>query len=489
MGRDHANAAVVPALRLVPDATNGTTTSDDGRSDARLLAPLAEWVRTAHGEDALRAVLAAAHIEPDDLTRAGHSVSWTRFAAALTAVHDHARNDDAFMAACASGGTADDQFTAHGDAWNLVSPARAIANAISGPGRCERVAAGRGFVRLRYGSVGAHDHVLCLRRRALAVHAPAPSGRVPRTLREDRCLVRGDAACEYTIRWRATPRWNVIALAGVFGAIGAAIALGVSAAGVAAIAVVAAGAAYLREAQGARIANRIYAEDLGTAFRGAVAHMTSRSAPAGDLEPRAQTAPAPESTNSWRREGELWRLGFGGKAILLRHSRGLSMLAHLLRNPGEEIHVSALDALIPSPASGTTPPPALGVRELGLDRGDAGEVLDARAKSAYRSRLADLNTELEDAEVCNDPGRATLARAEIEALTDQLRSAVGLGGRSRKAASTVERMRVAVTRRIRAAITQVERQHPALGAHLTASVRTGYFCAYAPSDGTTAWET
>ena len=112
--------------------------------------------------------------------------------------------------------------------------------------------------------------------------------------------------------------------------------------------------------------------------------------------------------------------------------------------------------------------------------GDAGPVIDERARADYRRRLAELRTELEDAERCNDPGRATAARAEIEQLGDELRAATGLGGRARRASSDVERMRIAVTRRIRAAIEQLGKLHPALGEHLERSVRTGFTCGDSP---------
>jgi hypothetical protein len=186
-----------------------------------------------------------------------------------------------------------------------------------------------------------------------------------------------------------------------------------------------------------------------------------------------------------RREGDFWRICFASKTVLIRHSRGLSLLVHLLRNPGEEIHVSALDALSPSdvaaPVAGSAPVDA----PIG-DLGDAGEVLDAQAKATYRRRLGELREEIEEAETNNDIGRVESLRAELEALTDQLRQATGLGGRSRRAASNADRVRVAVTRRIRAAIVQIEKHHPPLGAHLTETIHTGYFCSYGP--GGVTWQ-
>ena len=67
-------------------------------------------------------------------------------------------------------------------------------------------------------------------------------------------------------------------------------------------------------------------------------------------------------------------------------------------------------------------------------------------------------------------------------LLEHLRVGTGPRGRTRRASSNADRVRVAVTRRIRAAIAQIAKHHAPLGMHLTASIRTGYSCSYAPAD-------
>jgi hypothetical protein len=64
--------------------------------------------------------------------------------------------------------------------------------------------------------------------------------------------------------------------------------------------------------------------------------------------------------------------------------------------------------------------------------GDAGEMLDEQAKSAYRRRLSELREELEEAKEFGNTERAEKAEAEIDALTSELPRAVGLGGRDRR---------------------------------------------------------
>lgn len=81
--------------------------------------------------------------------------------------------------------------------------------------------------------------------------------------------------------------------------------------------------------------------------------------------------------------------------------------------------------------------------------GDAGALLDAQAKAAYRRRLQDLRADADEAEAMGDGERAARARQEIDALAHELARAVGLGGRDRRAAAPAERARVNVSRAIK----------------------------------------
>jgi tetratricopeptide (TPR) repeat protein len=189
------------------------------------------------------------------------------------------------------------------------------------------------------------------------------------------------------------------------------------------------------------------------------------------LPDEQEAAPAPVAV--FRREGEYWTIAYRGAAARLRHTAGLGHLARLLGNPGQELH--ALD--LAGDAAG------------GGRHGDAGPVLDDQAKAAYRRRLGELTAELEEAERWADPERAARARAEVDALTEQLAGAVGLGGRDRRHPAPAERARVNVTKAIRAAIRRIAEHDPALGEHLTRTVRTGTFCVYAADPATPQrWE-
>ena len=165
-----------------------------------------------------------------------------------------------------------------------------------------------------------------------------------------------------------------------------------------------------------------------------------------------------------RKEGEFWTVGDRDSLFRLRDTKGMGYLAVLLANPGREFHALELEA-----GDGEAAPV-----------GDAGEALDASARAAYRSRLEDLASELEEARSHNDVGRAERLESEIDAISQELERAFGLGGRARRVGSAAERARVNVTRAILGAVRKVESHSTRLGRELAATVRTGAFCAYQP---------
>ncbi len=345
---------------------------------------------------------------------------------------------------------------------------------------------GPGSVRLRYAGTAPEPRRRCLERQGSLLALSQRFGLSPLVLDDAACVARGDSACEYVLHCRSAPRWALVAIAAAAGlvlglvarrAIGAAVGFGALAAAV----------AYVVERWRCALVDRAARSVSAQAFSALVAR--ARADEAASRQEEGTTADAPPLIESGHgvdleQEGDVWRVTYQGATIRVRHSRGMALLSHLLRHPREELHVQTLDALVPSAGAGNEPTPVdpdtLPADGMSLGLGDAGPVLDDRARDDYRRRLAELRTELDEAERCNDPGRAAAARAEIEQLTDELRAATGLGGRARRAASDVERMRIAVTRRIRAAIEQLGKLHPALGEHLQRSVRTGLACSYLP---------
>src|SRR5262249_62222956 len=158
-----------------------------------------------------------------------------------------------------------------------------------------------------------------------------------------------------------------------------------------------------------------------------------------------------------RREGNYWILAYQGTVCRLKDSKGIHYIAFLLHTPGREFHTidivtatSKTQATSPMPNPSTLSESEIAAHGLSVGKlGDAGELLDAQAKAAYKRRLNDLRGELEEAQRFNDPTRAAKIQAEVEFLANELAAAVGTGGRDRKAASVAERARVNVTKAIK----------------------------------------
>jgi len=206
-------------------------------------------------------------------------------------------------------------------------------------------------------------------------------------------------------------------------------------------------------------------------------------------EPRTdavKSQPSTEATQDvFRKEGEFWTIACWDKTFRLKDVRGLAYIAYLLGHPREEVHVLSLaskndgkqgetDQLAETPSEEQATQSDLAVGRMG----DAGEMLDAQAKAAYKQRTAELREQLEEARELNRLELVDQLEEEIESVGRELSRAVGLGGRDRRAASASERARINVTRAIKIALERIAEHSPALATLLTSSIRTGTFCSY-----------
>jgi len=182
--------------------------------------------------------------------------------------------------------------------------------------------------------------------------------------------------------------------------------------------------------------------------------------------------------------GENWTVGYAGNTFSLRASKGLAYIHRLLGNPREEFH--SLDLLSGSGAQFTPESSTFETSstetDLSVGRlGDAGEMLDSKAKQDYKRKLLDLRENLEDVRERGNTERAEEIESEIEFLAREISRAVGLGGRDRRAGSAAERARLNVTRAIKAALQKISEHHQALAELLEKSIKTGSYCSYSPT--------
>lgn len=161
-----------------------------------------------------------------------------------------------------------------------------------------------------------------------------------------------------------------------------------------------------------------------------------------------------------RAEGATWALEFRGRTVRVKDTRGVAYLAVLIDAPGVEHWSVDLAG--------------------GVDPGDAGPTIDAAARAEYRRRAEELEEELGEIDRRTDPRRAEVILTELDSIARELAAAIGIGGRIRRAGSSVERARQSVTKALRSAIRRIAELDSELGTYLEVTVRTGTACRFDP---------
>jgi len=159
----------------------------------------------------------------------------------------------------------------------------------------------------------------------------------------------------------------------------------------------------------------------------------------------------------------MWRVRAGTHSALVADSVGMRYLAALLTMPGREI--AAVDLA--------------GQHHL---RAERKALADDAAVAAYRRRVSELQAEIDEADDHYDLERAARARADLDALVEEIGRTTGLLGRPRAFADEAERARTSVQKAIKRAITRVSEADDTLGRLIARGVVTGTKCSYTGDD-------
>jgi len=202
-----------------------------------------------------------------------------------------------------------------------------------------------------------------------------------------------------------------------------------------------------------------------------------------------------EPTAVFQRTGDYWTLKYRGSTAHIEHRAGMAYLHRLLAHPCHSFHVRELLAGGAGDIAAADPPARR--QDLAAPRSDdlriltdfsAEPILDARAKAELRTRLQELEDDIQEANQHNNPERVARAQAEFDQILDILRASQGFAGRDRSMASDTERARKAVSAAMHRALAKIAQSHAELHRHLDRSVTIGVRCSYEP-DSATHWMT
>ncbi|MBC8067395.1 MAG: HAMP domain-containing histidine kinase [Deltaproteobacteria bacterium] len=198
----------------------------DGELSQRILQPLFRYVKLTFGEAALDRLAADAGLSRELMERTDAWISHERFERVLALARQLLPNDQEFMRACAH-----EILGMYGPvllvlrcmsvrgAYEMMSKTTHLASKISSYEACEGT---RTSIRLRYRSTRRESRLMCLSRQGQLRTVPTMYwGMAPARVTETTCIGRGDACCEYDLRWYEPVRWRGPLLGGIVGAIAA----------------------------------------------------------------------------------------------------------------------------------------------------------------------------------------------------------------------------------------------------------------------------
>jgi hypothetical protein len=194
-----------------------------------------------------------------------------------------------------------------------------------------------------------------------------------------------------------------------------------------------------------------------------------------------------DDQNRFVLEGDYWSITFNRTTKRFKNTLGMRYIAYLIRNQGKEVYVLDLFYAINPPDQEAinkdlSTSSAEQLEEDGLSvsgLGDAGEAMTPEGLQHIKADLKRLQERIDEAQEFGDVEKQAKLEDERDRSLSYLNSALGKGGRPRKASSPVEQIRKNVTNCIRRDIDKIESVLPELAHHLR-GIKTGTCCQYAP---------
>jgi len=194
-----------------------------------------------------------------------------------------------------------------------------------------------------------------------------------------------------------------------------------------------------------------------------------------------------QTGNRFVKDGDRWVYSYRGLDKMIDDLKGVGDIAFLLSRPLHGVEAINLLGRL-GVSSNATPLNKMTQEQLameGLSKGPLGTrtriaFISEEEKKEYLKRLADVTGEIVKAERAGDLLLLKELRSQENELLNEL-------DRRAKPAESEERARKTVTRRIKIAVGKIQKQHPALGDHLSKCISTGKICIYRPNPET-LWE-
>jgi len=191
---------------------------------------------------------------------------------------------------------------------------------------------------------------------------------------------------------------------------------------------------------------------------------------------------------SFRREGEIWTIRYGGKIKRFKDTKGMRCLWLLISNERKGFApldmVVAIERLSESDA-GTEPKSESQADQEGLETDgstNVGRIMTGSYAKQVRQRVLDLIEKKKEATELGDEEAQVAIQTELEVLEQQYARAHGLRGIPRMADDKTLRLRKSVSENIRRAEMRIKPEFPGLYKHLRYSIQKSPLFTYRPDE-------
>jgi signal transduction histidine kinase len=188
----------------------------------RILRPLALYVRDTYGPEALVKSARAARIAENAFEGATHWLTIDQFEAFVASVREQCADDSEFRKACThrlAEGYGPLRFvTWAASPLTVYRVSVATYHLVSKNGRVEVLSQGPASIHIRL-SDAKTSRLTCIVRQEQTAALPTLWGQSPATLREEGCIARGDASCDFHFRWYPTRSWLPIFVGAALGTV------------------------------------------------------------------------------------------------------------------------------------------------------------------------------------------------------------------------------------------------------------------------------
>jgi len=308
--------------------------------NVRVFQPLVRYLRERVSEGAQQSAVAAAELDATALDGRSLWITVTQAEALLKVAREYFDDDDSFREAC--GYKLAEGYGALRFVLWATSPRAVYRQAVRTQHLAcnyavsEVVSSNRTMSQIRYRATTTESRLLCLSRQAALNALPTLFGLPPAYTREDACISRGDAYCEYHLRWYDQKRWYPLA-------IGLASGMGLFAAlsswsqggeiGAIALPLLGASLGYIFENQRTGAANLAVREEVTEALRELAREETEARQELLELQERQRDWTRRLEVDSAERSAQMQRVADSLHQLQEQRDTRIRGYSHDLRNP------------------------------------------------------------------------------------------------------------------------------------------------------------